>query len=131
MSRNNKEIEEISRVYEEKLQELNKSRTEDRRKYENNLKELGSGFKVKNQRRKVRGVPHRAQTPMNMLQSFYPDPMDHSEMNQINDNSDELDSSDSEKANNSQLFAKIDQMQGRYSTFRESIISQINDNTQD
>jgi hypothetical protein len=127
----NKEMEEISRVYEEKLLDLNKSRTEERSKYEKNLKEIGSGLKVKSHKRNRRIVTNRTQTPINVLQSFYPDPRERSGMDHINDHSDELDSSDSEKADNSQLFAKIDQMQGRYSNFRESIISQINDNTQD
>lgn len=60
----NQEIYDISRKYEYKIRELNKSRNDDRDKYETKLQGLGKSFKTLTHRKRVRNINSRAMTPV-------------------------------------------------------------------
>ena len=60
----NREIDEISRKYEDKLRDLNKSRNEERDKYEKKLKSFGRSFKTLTSKRKQRYLTGRVKTPV-------------------------------------------------------------------
>mmetsp|Transcript_28119 Transcript_28119/g.24848 ORF Transcript_28119/g.24848 Transcript_28119/m.24848 type:complete len:134 (+) Transcript_28119:337-738(+) len=60
-----KEIEEISQGYENKIRDLNKSRNDERNKYEEKLNGLGRSFKTLASKRKMKcSTTKRANTPI-------------------------------------------------------------------
>lgn len=64
-----KEVDNISRKYEAKINQLNKSRNQDREKYENQIKSLRDDVKtIKNRHKyKKRPITTRANTPVVMF----------------------------------------------------------------
>ena len=122
----NREMEEISKMYEDKLKELNKSRNEERNQYEQNIKELGSSFRTITKKRNIRQTTMRTKTPVAVIDWFLPDKR--KGLDWIDDDSNEDDDADEPK---SKLFSKIDEMQDKYLTLRKSIASQIGNNERD
>ena len=86
----NREIENISKRYEDKIRELNKSRNEERDKYEQKLTKLGSSFKNLTRNKHsarsknyntVSSLTQRAATPVpSSLNSLFPEGFNHKEL---------------------------------------------------
>ena len=122
----NKEMEEISKMYEDRLKELNKSRNEERSQYEQNIKELGSSFRTITKKRNIRHTTMRTKTPVAVIDWFLPEKKEG--LDWIDDESNDGEEVEEPK---SKLFSKIDEMQDKYLTLRKSIASQIGTNERD
>lgn len=124
----NKEIEEISKMYEDKIHELNKSRNDERSKFEQKLKGFSTTLKSLTNKKKLKYSTNRANTPVTNIDFFLPNKTQTGRLDKIDDDSDEIDDDEEPK---SKLFAKIDEMAGRYESLRKSIASTINENNRD
>mmetsp|Transcript_28231 Transcript_28231/g.28027 ORF Transcript_28231/g.28027 Transcript_28231/m.28027 type:complete len:178 (+) Transcript_28231:3-536(+) len=125
----NKEIEDVTKKYEEKIRELNKSRNDEREKYETKLQGLGKSFKTLTTRNKGRNLKARAKTPIVSLDQFIPDKKKEMILGDIDDIEDE--NSDSDEGENKQIFEKFDQFHKNFETLRKSLANEINDNEKD
>ena len=128
----NREIDDVTKRYEDKISELNKSRNDERTNYETKLKNLGSSFKnlTRNKNRGMRFNTQRAMTPVNIINTILPEPIE-ADLDQIDDEDNEdLDDEDVEDDHqSSRLFDKINEMTGKYESLKQSIAQQIGESS--
>lgn len=132
----NKEIEQISKRYEEKIRELNKSRNDERENYEKKLTKLGSSFKTLTRNKMsarsknyntINSHTHRAVTPVpTSLNVVFPEVFSHKDLWEVNDEEE-----DEEEGNNQELFARIKQITGQFSALQKSINWNIQESSRD
>lgn len=127
-----REIDEISKKYEAKINELNKSRNEDRQKYAKEIEQFRTDTLMMKSGKSRPSTTKASKTPIVFFDCFTEKALNGDKkkpiLQQIDDESEDEELDTGRKSN---LFLKIEEITGQYESLRKSIASQITDNNRD